>query len=41
MKFYDFVSSGASLSAEKWLTGNCEPLFNFSVTDTGGASPLA
>ena len=44
LKTVDLNGSGGSnpsLSAQKWLTGNCEPLFNFSVTDTGGASPLA
>ena len=32
MIFLESIGSRASLSAQKWLTGNCEPLFNFSVT---------
>ena len=35
LKTVDLNGSGGSnpsLSAKKWLTGICEPLFNFSVT---------
>ena len=38
LKTVDLNGSGGSnpsLSAEKWLTGNCEPLLNFSVTKSG------
>lgn len=31
MIFSESVGSGACLSAEKWLTGICEPLFLFNI----------
>ena len=31
MIFHDSISSGASLSAEKWLTDICRPLFVYST----------